>query len=123
MAKKGAIRPAGALKEPRIVGGTQKGTAQEIGRGISKETGGGRVNQEEVVRLAIGNHPRAGAERIVRLLKDQGIDVGAGLVRLVQSEMRGGGKAIEKQGGGRPKGEKGAKGSRTTSRRTRSDGL
>ena len=75
------------------------------------------------MRLAIGNHPRAGAERIVRLLKDQGVDVGAGLVKLVQSEMRGGGKAIETQGGGRPKGDKGTKGSRTTSRRTRSDGL
>ena len=29
MAKKGAIRPAGARKEPRMVGGTQKGTVQE----------------------------------------------------------------------------------------------
>jgi hypothetical protein len=123
MAKKGAVRPAGLLKQPRIVGGTEKGRVQEISRGIAAETNSGRVNKEEAVRLAIGNHPRAGVEEIVGLLKEQDLNVSAALVRLIRSEMRGGGEATGRQGGGRPKGEAGVKGASTSSRRTRGDAL
>jgi hypothetical protein len=123
MAKKGARRISSPRDNPRMVGGTEAGRMQEVSRGISKETDGGRINDREVVRLAIGNHPRAAVATLIGVLKDQGIVVSRALVESVQEQMRGGGAATGQQGGGRPKREKGRKGATTDAKRTRADGL
>lgn len=123
MAKKGARRFSSSRDEPRIVGGTEAGRMQEISRGISKESERGRVNDREMVRLAIGNHPRASATTIVSSLESQGVAVSRALVESVQEQMRGGGRATGRQGGGEPKRDKGKKGTIPPRKRTRADGL
>ena len=123
MAKKGTRRIAVSREEPRTVGGSEAGRMQEVSRGISKETDFGRVNDREAVRLAVGNHPRANAPRIVQVLAEEGVRVSRSLVESVQEQMRGGGRATGKQGGGRPKLEKGRKGTTTDTKQTRTDGL
>lgn len=123
MAKTGARRHSMSREEPRTVGGTEAGRMQEVSRGISQETPHGRVNDRDAVRRAIGNHPRAKAPAIVQVLKSQGVSVSRALVESVQDQMRGGGKATGMQGGGRPKLERGKKGTASGRKRTRADGL
>lgn len=123
MAVKGARRFSSSRDEPRIVGGTEAGRMQEISRGVSKETEQGRVNDRELVRLAIGNHPRSGAAKIVKVLANEGLSVSRALVESVQEQMRGGGRATGRQGGGRPKLERGKKAPTSGRKRTRADGL
>ena len=106
-----------------MVGGSEAGRMQEVSRGISKETDRGRINDREAVRLAIGNHPRASADTIVKTLGKEGVAVSRSLVETVQRQMRGGGPGTDLQGGGRPKREKGKKGQTTDTKRTRADGL
>ncbi len=123
MAKKGARRFSSSGDEPRIVGGSEAGRMREISRGISKETGQGRVNDRELVRMAIGNHPRASAATIVKTLQKEGVTVSRALVEHVCEQMRGGGRATGLQGGGRPKLDRGKKAPTTGRKRTRADGL
>lgn len=123
MARKGARRFSSSRDEPRVVGGSESGRMREISRGISKETGQGRVNDRELVRLAIGNHPRASTTTIVKTLRKEGITVSHALVEHVCEQMRGGGRATGLKGGGQPKGNKGKKAPTTGRKRTRADGL
>ena len=123
MAKKGVRRFSSSRDEPRIVGGTEAGRMREISRGISKETRQGRVNDREMVRLAIGNNPRASTTTIIKSLAKEGVEVSRALVETVQEQMRGGGSATGLQGGGRPKLDKGKKASTSGRKSTRADAL
>lgn len=123
MAKKGVRRFSSSRDEPRIVGGTEAGRMREISRGISKETRQGRVNDREMVRLAIGNNPRASTTTIIKSLAKEGVEVSRALVETVQEQMRGGGSATGLQGGGRPKLDKGKKAPTSGRKSTRADAL
>jgi hypothetical protein len=65
----------------------------------------GVMNKTELVHAAIGNHPRASAERITRILGDQGVRVSPAMVSSIKERMRGGGRTAGEEG--RPKGERG----------------
>jgi hypothetical protein len=105
MTRAGARRRTGKGRMTTVDDDRRMGNVNMSSRAVTA-TSRGPVNKSEAIRHAINNNPNAGPTEIASMLGDQGIEVSARFVSNVKWRFRGGGKATEMTGGGKPLGKK-----------------